>query len=180
VQPIKDLEPDLDAIAPMPYLAFQAILDEGAPFGLRSYWRGEYMAALPDAAIDTFLERAAEPISAFSQMIVFRIGQGVAAIPDGATAFSQRDAVYLLHPISVWEDAADDERQIAFARGVAEAMRPFTTGGAYLNFTPEDRVRDAYGTEKYERLVALKDRYDPHTSSDATKTSGRAALRASS
>jgi hypothetical protein len=41
-------------------------------------------------------------------------------------------------------------------------MRPFSTGGAYLNFTPEaDRVRDAYGEEKYERLVALKDRYDP-------------------
>ena len=41
-------------------------------------------------------------------------------------------------------------------------MRPFSTGGAYLNFTPEaDRVRDAYGAEKYERLVALKDKYDP-------------------
>jgi hypothetical protein len=42
------------------------------------------------------------------------------------------------------------------------AMRSFSTGGAYLNFTPEaDRIRDAYGDEKYERLVALKDKYDP-------------------
>jgi FAD/FMN-containing dehydrogenase len=40
-------------------------------------------------------------------------------------------------------------------------MRPFATGGAYLNFTPEDRVRDAYGPAKYERLVALKDEWDP-------------------
>jgi FAD/FMN-containing dehydrogenase len=162
MQPIKDLAPDLDAIAPLPYLDFQALLDPGAPFGQRSYWRGEYMAALPDEAIETFVERAGEPISPFSQMILFRIGQGVTAVADGATAFSHRDAEYLLHPISVWEDPADDERQIAFARGVAEAMRQFTTGAAYLNFTPEDRVRDAYGTEKYERLVALKDRYDSH------------------
>ena len=40
-------------------------------------------------------------------------------------------------------------------------MRPFATGGAYLNFTAEDRVRDAYGAAKYAKLVALKDRYDP-------------------
>jgi len=161
VQPIKDLEPHLDAVQPMPYLAFQAILDESAPFGQRSYWRGEYMAAFPDEAIETYIERACEPISPFSQMIVFRIGQGVTAVHEEATAFSHRDAPYLFHPISVWEDPADDERQIGFAKTFAEAMRPYTTGGAYLNFTPEDRVRDAYGTEKYERLVALKDRYDP-------------------
>jgi FAD/FMN-containing dehydrogenase len=161
VQPIRDLAPDLDAIVPMPYLGFQAMLDAGAPFGLRSYWRGEYMTALPDAAIDAFVAGAGEPISPFSQVILFRIGQGVTAGADEATAFSHRDAEYLLHPISVWEDPADDARQIAFARGVAEAMRPFTTGAPYLNFTPEDRVREAYGASKYERLVALKDRYDP-------------------
>ena len=50
---------------------------------------------------------------------------------------------------------------IAASRAFCDAMRPFSTGGAYLNFTPEDRVRDAYGTAKYERLVALKNRYDP-------------------
>ena len=142
-------------------MAFQSILDESAPFGLRSYWRGEYMAALPDEAIETYIEHAREPVSPFSQMIIFRIGQGVTAVPEDATAFSHRDANYLFHPICVWEDASDDERQITFAKTFAEAMRPFTTGAAYLNFTPEDRVRDAYGAKKYERLVALKDRYDP-------------------
>ncbi len=161
IQPIKDLEPHLDMIGPMPYLAFQEILDESSPFGLRSYWRGEYMTALPDEAIATFVERASSPLSPLSQSIIFRIGQGVAAVPDDAAAFSHRDANYIFHPIAMWEDPADDERQIAFARGFAEAMQPFTTGGAYLNFTPENRVRDAYGAEKHERLVALKDAYDP-------------------
>ena len=46
-------------------------------------------------------------------------------------------------------------------RRFCEIIQPFSTGGAYLNFTPEDRVRDAYGPDKYGRLVALKDRYDP-------------------
>jgi FAD/FMN-containing dehydrogenase len=62
----------------------------------------------------------------------------------------------------VWASAADDERLIADARAFADAMRPFSTGASYLNFTPEaDRVRDAYGDAKYERLSALKDKYDP-------------------
>jgi FAD/FMN-containing dehydrogenase len=165
IQPLKDLGPEVDLIQPMPYTAFQAILDPSAPKGLRNYWRGEYLNGLGDDAIDTFAEHAPEVRAAaipFSQMIIFRIGQGVSAISDDATAFSHRDAEYMFHPISVWDDPTDDDRVIAANRAFADAMKPFRTGAAYLNFTPEeDRVRDAYGAEKYERLVALKDKYDP-------------------
>jgi FAD/FMN-containing dehydrogenase len=165
VQPLKDLGPEVDLIQPMPYTAFQAILDPSAPPGMRNYWRGEYMSRLPDEAIDTFVTHAPDVAAAgmpLSQMIIFRIGQGVTAISDDATAFSHRDADYLFHPISVWENPADDGRVIAANRAFADAMRPFGTGAAYLNFTPEtDRIRDAYGDAKYERLVALKDKYDP-------------------
>jgi FAD/FMN-containing dehydrogenase len=165
VQPLKDLGPDLDHIEPMPYTAFQAVFDPFAPKGMRSYWRGEYMSGLPDEAIDTFLEHGPAATAAatpLSQTVIFRIGQGVTAVPDDATAFSHRDANYLFHPISVWSDPADDERLIAANRAFVDAMRPFSTGASYLNFTPEaDRVRDAYGDRKYKRLVALKDKYDP-------------------
>jgi FAD/FMN-containing dehydrogenase len=165
IQPLKELAPDLDLIAPMPYTAFQAMIDPMAPFGLRSYWRGEYMQELSDDAIDTFVQHAPPTLATavpLSQMIFFRIGQGVTAVPDEATAFSHREANYLFHPLSVWSDRADDERVIAANRAFAETMRSHGTGASYLNFTPEaDRVRAAYGDEKYERLVALKDTYDP-------------------
>jgi FAD/FMN-containing dehydrogenase len=165
VQPLKDLGPAVDLIAPMPYTAFQAMLDASAPPGLRSYWRGEYMRELSDAAIDTFLTHAVDLTvlgGPLSQMVIFRIGQGIAAVPDQTTAFSVRDAGYVFHPISVWAEPSDDERMIAANRAFATAMRPFSTGGSYLNFTPEaDRVRDAYGEGKYARLVALKEVYDP-------------------
>jgi hypothetical protein len=132
---------------------------------LRSYWRGEYLETLSDRAIDTFLAHAPKLTAAakpFSQVILFRIGQGVAAVAEDATAFSHRRARYLFHPISMWQHSTDDERLIAANREFCQAMRPFATGGAYLNFTPEDRVPDAYGAAKYQRLVALKDRYDPN------------------
>jgi FAD/FMN-containing dehydrogenase len=165
VQPVKDLGPAVDHIGPMPYTAFQAALDPLAPWGIRSYARGEYMPELSDAAIDTFHAHAVNLATLgapLSQMVIFRIGQGVAAVPDDATAFSHRDARYLLHPISIWTDPADDGRMIAANRAFVAAMRPFSTGASYLNFTPEaDRVRSAYGDEKYARLVALKDTYDP-------------------
>jgi FAD/FMN-containing dehydrogenase len=165
VQSLKDLGPAVDLIAPMPYTAFQAILDPSAPPGFRSYWRGEYMRELTDAAIDAFLAHAVDLTALgapLSQMVIFRIGQGVAAVPDDATAFSHRDARYLFHPISMWAEPVDDERMIAGNRAFAAAMRPFSTGASYLNFTPEsDRVRDAYGEQKYARLIALKDTYDP-------------------
>src|SRR5437870_3736679 len=97
-----------------------------------------------------------------SQTIIFRIGQAVGAVPDDASAFSHRDAQYLLHPISVWSDPADDERMVTANRAFVVAMRPYITGASYLNFTHEgDRVREAYREEKYARLVALKDTYDP-------------------
>jgi FAD/FMN-containing dehydrogenase len=164
VQPLKDLGPEVDLVQPMPYTAFQASLDPAFPHGTRSYWRGEYMNSLGDDAIRTFTARAPEVQAAgipFSQMILFRVGQAIQAVPDNATAFSHREAKYMFHPISIWTDPAEDEHVIAVSRAFCQAMRPFTTGAAYLNFTGEDRVREAFGDAKYARLVALKDRYDP-------------------
>jgi FAD/FMN-containing dehydrogenase len=165
VQPLKDLGPVVDHIAEMPYTAFQAALDPLAPWGVRSYCRGEYMRELRDDAIDSFL---ADGIgltargAPLTQMIIFRVGQAIAAVPDHATAFSHRDAGYILHPIVTWNEPRDDEEMIAAGRAFAAAMRPYSTGASYLNFTLEgDRVRDAYGEQKYARLQALKDRYDP-------------------
>jgi len=164
IEPLRALGPEVDLIQPMPYTAFQGMLDPSAPPGKRSYWRGEYLRDLPDAALGTFFEHGAALTAAgppFSQAVIFRLGQGITAVDDEASAFSHRDAGYLFHPISVWEERADDDHLIAANRTFCEAMRPHTTGAAYLNFSPEDRVRDAFGDAKYERLVGLKDRYDP-------------------
>jgi FAD/FMN-containing dehydrogenase len=165
VRPLRDLGPAVDLIAPIPYTAFQAALDATAPWGLPFYASGEYLPGLPDAVIDALLEGGLELLGhahPLSQVVIFRIGQGVTAVADGVTAFSHRDADYLFHPIIGWSGPNDAERTIAAARAFAATMRPYGTGASYLNFTHEaDRVRDAFGRDKYLRLVALKDQYDP-------------------
>jgi FAD/FMN-containing dehydrogenase len=162
IQPLKDLGPEVDLIMPMPYVQFQSMLDPGNQPGFRNYWKGEYLSGCSDEAIDTWYEYAKEPLSPFNQIVMFRLGGGVTRFADDSAAFAHRDAEYLFHPIAMWEDPADDERQISWVRKYSDAMGEFATGGVYLNFTPDrDRVRDAYGEDKYGKLVALKDRYDP-------------------
>jgi hypothetical protein len=120
------------------------------------------VGALTDDAIGTFAEHAGASKSPFTQYILFRLGGAVSRVPGDATAFSNREAPYIFHPISVWEDPSEDEQQIMANREFCTAMGPALTGGMYINFHGDrDRVRDAYGDRKYERLVALKDKYDP-------------------
>src|ERR687890_239529 len=168
VAPLKELGPPaVDMIQPMPYTAFQALLDPFAPQGWLNYHRGMHLSGLPDEAIDTYVEYASE-IALFSnpmtQIITFRHGGAVSRVPEDATAAGHRDAAYMVHPIACWQDPADTDRHIEWVGRFSEAMRPFTTGGVYLNFEPdegEERVRAGYGAEKYARLVELKDKWDP-------------------
>ena len=73
----------------------------------------------------------------FTQALIFRIGEGVTAVPGDATVFPDSDADYLSHPISRWPDAANDEQRVAANRAFVATMRPLGTGHAHLNFRPE-------------------------------------------
>jgi FAD/FMN-containing dehydrogenase len=167
VAPLKRLGPPaVDLVQPMPYSAFQALLDPTAPWGLPHITRGEHLVGLTDGVIDALVDYGGElaAFSPWSQTIVFRHGGAVARVPDDATAFSHRGAAYMAHPIAVWENPADADRYMDWARRFSEAVRPYTTGGVYLNFEPvagEDKVRAGFGAEKYARLTALKAKWDP-------------------
>jgi FAD/FMN-containing dehydrogenase len=164
VQPLKDLQPAVDLLGTMPYIAFQAMLDPFAPRGLRNYWRGLHLKGLPDEAVDTFVDVAPVGLDMPTQMICFRHGGAVSRVPDDATAFSHREAAYMFHPIGTWPDPSRDDPHIDWVRRASEEMTPFTTGGVYLNFmadTDDAAVRAGYSPGKWQRLVELKDRYDP-------------------
>jgi FAD/FMN-containing dehydrogenase len=132
-----------------------------------NYHRGIHLSGLPDEAIDTYVDSGteiAQVSSPTTQAILFRHGGAVSQTADDATAAGHRDAAYMAHPIAAWQDPAQTELHLDWVRRFSEAMAPFTTGGVYLNFEPDEgqeRVRAGYGAEKYARLVALKDKWDP-------------------
>jgi FAD/FMN-containing dehydrogenase len=156
--------PAQDLVQPMPYTAFQAMLDDFAPSGWQNYHRGVHMSAFPDAAIDAYLETGPQRLSPMTQAIVFRHGGAVSRVPADFAAAGNRDAVYMAHPIACWTDPAEDDTHIAWTQRYVDALSPWATGGVYLNFEQDEgtaHVRRGYDADTYARLVALKDAWDP-------------------
>jgi FAD/FMN-containing dehydrogenase len=162
VAPFREAGPVFDLVGPMPYVAFQAMLDGFAPHGVRNYWRGDHLAELTDDAIDAYTAHAPIGLDLPTQMIIFRHAGAVKRVPDDAMAFSNREADYMFHPIAAWPDPSRDDAHMDWVRRSSAAMKPYGTGGLYLNFISDhDKVRAGFSPEKWDRLVALKDRYDP-------------------
>jgi FAD/FMN-containing dehydrogenase len=164
LQPLKDAGPAVDLMGPMPYRAFQGMLDPFAPPGWRNYHRGEHIRELPDAAVDAFVDAAPVGLHPMTQHIMFRNGGAISRVKEGSTAATHRDAPYMYHPIACWDDPARDDEHIEWVRRASDALKPFATGGVYLNFTGEEaigRVQTGFDADVWERLVALKDKYDP-------------------
>jgi FAD/FMN-containing dehydrogenase len=165
LKPLREFgPPGLDMVQPMPYVAVQQMIDPPNQSGRLNYWNADFYADLPDEAIDTFVERATKPVSPFSQMLVLPMGGAITRVPEDAMAFGQRTTKWNLHYLSMWEDPAETERNIAYTRDISSAMKPWSTGRAYLNFIGDEglgRVEAAFGSEKFAKLQALKAKWDP-------------------
>jgi FAD/FMN-containing dehydrogenase len=164
VQPLKDFgRPIVDLLEPKPYLALQSTFDPAVPHGWHRYWKAVELPPLTDGAIDTLVEHAAALTSPKSYCIVFQLGGALARVGADETAFSQRDAAHNLVINAVWTEG-EGEPHIAWARDFFSALLPHAGGRVYVNFLGDEgaeRVRQAYGDGQYERLVALKRKYDP-------------------
>ena len=155
--------PVADRLAPMAYTALQRMNDGGNPPGMNNYYKADFLREMSDAAIDVIVDQASRITSPRTALILQPLGGALARIPPDATPLGRRDAAFAYHALSCWNDA-DHERHIRWTKGLSAALQPFATTGVYLTYIGEEgeqRVKEAYGAEKYARLVALKDRYDP-------------------
>ena len=156
--------PAADLVGPMPYVQLQQLIDEGYPAGMRNHWTGDFLAGLPDAAIDVLCAFHATVPSPFTQILVLPGGGAAARVPDGTMAVAERRAPFNVHITSLWADPADDEANVAWTRALSDALKPFTTGRVYVNFIGdegEERVVASFGADGYARLQALKAEWDP-------------------
>jgi FAD/FMN-containing dehydrogenase len=162
--PLKALGPVVDMCQPMPYVAVQQLIDAGNPKGMRNYWSAGCLAELPGEAIGALLARRASCPSPMGQIIIAAGGGAIARVPDDAMAFGERGAAFTAHVLTMWDSPEQDEACIAWTKETAAAMAPWTTGRVYLNYVSDDgqeRIRSGYGEERYARLVAVKDAWDP-------------------
>lgn len=162
VRPLRALSPEVDLVGPMAYADFQCMIDD--PPGHRNYWTADYLDDLPDDALEVFVKYGFERRSPLAQQILLPWGGAVGRVAEDATPMAKRSAAWVAHPFAVWADAADDEANIGWARAFRRDVARFTNGGTYLNFIGnegEDRVRAAYGEDKYRRLAAIKAEWDP-------------------
>ncbi len=155
--------PIADAVMPHEFTAFQAAFDPLLEPGARNYWKSHNFAAFTDDAIATVLEYAGNLPSPYSEIFIAQMGGVQSRVAPTETAYWHRDAAFVKNVHTRWKDAGDDDRCIAWARQFFDATAPHATGGVYVNFMPDDeqdRVGAAYG-ENFERLLALKRKYDP-------------------
>ncbi|SFR61919.1 FAD/FMN-containing dehydrogenase [Halogeometricum rufum] len=158
-------EPIADAVGPKPYTVFQTMFDAVAGLGARNYWKTHYLAELSEEAIGVICERAADIASPETAISMMALGREISRRPADSTPYQYRDAEWVLIIQARWRDPDEDETHTGWARGVFEDLASHATGGVYLNATSPDEgqagVRDAFGTETYERLAMVKAEWDP-------------------
>ncbi|HZO17321.1 MAG TPA: FAD-binding oxidoreductase, partial [Polyangiaceae bacterium] len=174
VAPIKSFgKPVADILVRRPYAQMQSLLDATQPKGRRYYWKSEYLPDLEPKALAALVEHAKSFPSPHSGLVLFHIGGALNELPPDHSPVGNRTAAFVANVAGSWEAAADDDANMKWVRAGWEAMRPFSTGGVYVNFLNEDdgadRVEAAYGRKMLDRLGALKRKYDPDNLFSHTK-----------
>lgn len=162
LEPIRGLRPDADFFGPTAYADFQCSIDD--PPGYRNYWTAENVVDLPDEAIEIMIARAKDLPRGPSQLFIVAWGGAVTRFDAGHSPLGGRDARFIVHPLLLWEDRSDDDRNRSLARAFRTDLDRWSVGATYPNFLGDEgveRISAAFGSAA-ERLAAVKAAWDPH------------------
>jgi hypothetical protein len=163
LKPLREFgSPLVDGCVPMPFTKHQASLDPSFPHDWWYYIRSCNLAELTDEVIDTLVEHGLRIASGVTVFSIFHLGGAVARVGEDETAFGGRDAGHTVNVVGITRTGEGFEQEREWARGLWTALQPHHQN-VYVNFLMEegeDRIREAYGPTKYDRLKALKRKYD--------------------
>jgi FAD/FMN-containing dehydrogenase len=155
--------PALDGVGPLPFPAVQSLFDPLLPAGMQWYWRADFAASFSDDAIARHLEQALKAPPGLSQVHIYPIDGATHRIGKHDTAFSYRDANFALVIVGVDPDPAGKDEITKWCKDYFDALHPYSSGGAYVNFMMEEgqeRVKASF-RDNYDRLASVKKTYDP-------------------
>ncbi|MEV5960970.1 FAD-binding oxidoreductase [Kribbella sp. NPDC051952] len=162
-KPFRELAPVVaDLFGPMPYVAMQTLLDPLFPRGMRNYFRSAFFSSLDDATVEALASAHAAVPNGVSELHVHHLGGAMGRVPADATAFGTRDREFILNVVARSPEADGYDAAVQWARSSGASLGP--DAASYVNFTGEtneDIVRASYPPATYERLVAVKNTYDP-------------------
>ena len=164
VRPMKEFgSPILDLCVPKPFLVHQSMFDPSFPPGWWYYFRSCDLAELSDDVIDIVADRATRMTSPLTAFPIFQLGGAISRVGEDETAAGGRSAGHTLNinATTATSEGFDEERE--WSRAFWSALQPYHTS-VYVNFLMdegEERIREAYGANKYDRLKSLKQKYDP-------------------
>ena len=151
-------------MGPIPLPALQSLFDGLLPTGLQWYWRADFVNELSDEAIKKHISFGETMPTPLSTMHLYPINGAVSRVKNTDTAWDYRDATWAMVIVGIDPDPANKEKITTWTKQYWEALHPYSAGGAYVNFMMdegEDRVKATYG-DNYERLVTIKNKYDPN------------------
>ncbi len=164
IAPIREFgRPHGEALGMNPWVGWQAGFDGLVPHGARNYWKSHHIRELSDDCVDKIIEFAAQMPSEECEVFIPHMEGAPSRVPENDTAFAHRKTPFVLNIHTRWQNAADDEECLAWARDFHRSTEQFASG-VYVNFLSEegeDRVKDAYTEKVWKRLVQLKRKYDP-------------------
>jgi FAD/FMN-containing dehydrogenase/pimeloyl-ACP methyl ester carboxylesterase len=166
IAPVRAIgDPIVDLLHEQPYTELQSYLDATEPKGRHDYWRMEYLSELSDDLLATFRDVAGNCPIPDGELGLLQLGGALNERDADDGAVGNRNARYAWGVIGMWDPGdPDGDAYRRWVRGAGDALKPFSTGGTYINFQTADegadRVRAAYGAN-YDRLAAIKRAYDP-------------------
>ena len=158
----READPLMDTFEAKRYLEVQVAADEVMGWGKRFYTKSGFLGELSDEVVE-MCAGLMESIPADSEISVWAHSGAVGRVSDDAMAYTGRNGAYSISTELFWMNALDDEERMAWGRGAMAKLKPFLTTGRYVNDVVEAGTDGAqiYGDAKYQRLVALKRKYDP-------------------
>jgi FAD/FMN-containing dehydrogenase len=164
IKPIREFgQPHGEHIGMNPWTAWQTTFDVLNAHGARNYWKSHHLEDLSDGCIDKIVEYGGKLPTPHCEIFIPHMEGAPSRVAENETAFAFRYTPFVINLHTRWENPADDDQCVAWAREFFEATEPFAKG-VYVNFLSEegeDRVRQAYTDEVWNRLVEVKNKYDP-------------------
>ena len=164
IKPIRETTASLgEGFGMHPWVGWQSGFDGLLVHGARNYWKSHHLKDLSNDCIEriiTFAERFPTPEC---EVFIPHMEGAPSRVPESDTAFAHRNTPFLLNIHTRWQDDTDDDKCLAWAKAFHDETRDFAKG-VYVNFLSqegEDRIKEAYTADTWNRLVDLKNKWDP-------------------